>query len=223
MAEELRNADVLWLVRKLPEQVRHAAESRNHKLFIAGGFIRATIAGETVNDVDMFTDSLDSARSVAAQIHRGGDTSGLIETPNAITVRSTDPVSQIIHRWTFDNLRDCVDSFDFTIARAGLTYDGKWLSFCDEDFYSDLAAKRLRYRAPDRREDEAGSMLRMLKFYGRGYRAPLYDIAAVTARAMKGCGAADVLPNEDSHREFILKRLQVIDPSADPEAEGHLG
>lgn len=63
-------------------------------------------------------------------------------------------------------------------------------------------------------------MLRMLKFYGRGYRAPLYDIAAVCARVAKG---SEAFTTEETFREFILGRLRVIDPSADPEEEGHLG
>lgn len=214
---ELRDTDVKWLIRKMPPALRVIAEASAVKLFVAGGFIRSVIAGEPINDVDVFTDSIGTARAIAGQL--GGE---IIETPNAITCRATEPVTQIIHRWTFENLGECIESFDFTIARAGLAYfEGRWLGTCDDDFYSDLAAKRLRYRAPDRREDEAGSMLRMLKFYGRGYRAPLYDIAAVTARAVKGIDAAH--GNEDSHREFVLGRLRVIDPSADPEDEGHLG
>lgn len=215
----LRDADVKWLLRKMPATLRSYAELAERKVFIAGGFIRAVIAGEVVNDVDVFTDSNDSAQKIAMAI-RGGET--LVTTPNAITVRSTAPVVQIITRWTFTKLSDCIESFDFTIARAGLTFSGgSWGSFCDDNFYSDLAAKRLRYRAPDRMEDEAGSMLRMLKFYGRGYRAPLYDIAAVVARSVKGIEVA--ASSENARCEFVLGRLRVIDPSADPEDEGHLG
>ncbi len=215
--DELRDVDVKWLLRKMPTPLRTIAETSAVKLFVAGGFVRSVIAGEPINDVDVFTNSIDTARSIASQL--GGP---IFETPNAITCRVTEPVIQIIYRWTFETLTECIESFDFTIARAGMAIQpGRgWISVCDEDFYPDLAARRLRYRAPDRREDEAGSMLRMLKFYGRGYRAPLFDIAAVTARAMKGCSATN---NESSHRDFILKRLRVIDPTTDPEQEGHLG
>lgn len=64
-------------------------------------------------------------------------------------------------------------------------------------------------------------MLRLLKFYARGYRAPLHSIAGVIARAVKGMGI-DV-QDEDAQLQFVLGRLRVIDPATDPEQEGHLG
>jgi hypothetical protein len=184
--------------------------------YVAGGFVRAIISGEEVSDVDIFTDSRDSADRLAALI--GGPA---VVTDNAITLRSTDPVTQIIYRWVFNNLEECIDSFDFTIAKAGITYkNDRWVGLCDPHFYQDLAAKRLRYTFPDRREDEAGSMLRLLKFYAKGYRAPLFSIAGVIARAVKGMDADG---NEARFAEAVQRRLRVVDPAADPEEEGHLG
>lgn len=217
---KLNGDDVKWLVRRLPDRVRSSVEGFNWPVFVAGGFVRAVIANEEISDVDLFTDTVEHAHVLATRIGPAD-----AETPNAITIKSTAPVTQVIHRWTFATLEECLELFDFTIARAGITYiNCSWQGLCDEYFYADLAAKRLRYMAPIRREDEAGSMLRLLKFYARGYRAPLYSIAGVIARSIKGIGGTfDVLPNEDAHVEFILKRLRVIDPAADPEQEGHLG
>lgn len=223
---QLRNEDVQWCVRRLPPALKQLAEAPTIlTILVAGGFIRSIITGEGVNDVDVFTSSSTDAREIAWRLD--SDTSHVVETPNAITVRSTSPVTQIIHRWTFSGptaLVDCIESFDFTIARAGIQYvNGAWTSYCDDDFYPDLAAKRLRYRHPDRREDEAGSMLRLLKFYRKGYRAPLLDIAGVVARAVKGMSGGDLADDELVRRDFIMARLRVVDPAVDPEQEGHLG
>src|SRR5208283_3039247 len=63
---------------------------------------------------------------------------------------------------------------------------GKWTSLIDDEFYSDLAAKRLVYRSPVRNEDAGGSVLRLLKFYSRGFRIPLDSLGAVLARLVDG-------------------------------------
>jgi len=99
---------------------------------------------------------------------------------------------QFIHRWTFDAPEKVIASFDFTIASAALWYEkritdkGRWVSLCDDSFYADLAAKRLIYRSPVRVEDAGGSMLRVLKFYQRGYRMPLDSLGAVMGADVQG-------------------------------------
>lgn len=81
----LRNADITWLLRRMPRALREYVETEPPmKIFVAGGFVRSVIAGEVVNDVDVFTDSFASARALAERL--GAET---VETPNAITVRST--------------------------------------------------------------------------------------------------------------------------------------
>lgn len=217
---QLRNEDIAWCVRRLPPVVVQLAQW--HAAIVAGGFLRSVISGEEVNDVDIFASSTDAA---AAMEHALCKFTGLaaIRTPNALTFPGTIPTVQIITRWLFPTLEECIESFDFTIARAGMQIvNGAWTSYCDDDFYPDLAAKRLRYSAPYRREDEAGSVLRLLKFYRKGYRAPLIDIACVLARAVKGMDGGD-FDDEQVRRDFILKRLRVVDPAVDPEEEGHLG
>ncbi len=223
----LLQEDVNWLLRKMPPALRAIceADSRSHRIIIAGGFIRAVIAGEEVHDVDVFVGENVNVDYLSTELRRqAGVNDAIVSTPNAVTIR-TSPAIQIITRWRFANIVDCVESFDFTIARAALQFDNeRWMSFCDERFYPDLAARRLRYCSPDRREDEGGSMLRLLKFYSRGYRAPLGAIGAVMARAIKG--VHDGVPHTGTEAEVasaIIKRLRVVDPAADPEDEGHLG
>ena len=103
-------------------------------------------------------------------------------------------------------LQEVVDSFDFTVCQAGLVYiptpiqisspdnelfqmfggTGSWLGICSDTFYEDLCAKRLVYTKPERLEDAGGSMLRLLKYTARGYRATLDSVAAVAARWVMG-------------------------------------
>lgn len=86
-------------------------------------------------------------------------------------------------------------------------------------FYPDLAAKRLTYCAPKRIEEAGGSLLRVLKFYRRGYIIPLDSLAAVIARLTSPPGA-------DSSGELqvageYLKLLRMVDPEVDPTHEAH--
>ncbi len=105
------------------------------------------------------------------------------ESDNAITIRGGRYKVQIIKRWQFAKAADCLAAFDFTISCACLwAVAGKWESACRDDFYSDLAAKRLTYLSPTRDEEAAGSMMRVMKFLRRGYYIPQKDMGAVIAR-----------------------------------------
>jgi len=194
--KRLNQRDVAWIRRRLPGIVREFMEKTG--AILGGGFIRACVAGETPADIDIFCPSAETAFEWANEFmvmlgdseHHGA--ARRIETPNAITILGCHLPVQFIRRWTFANAEQLVKSFDFTIACAAVWVDKiddgptvprkTWLSCCDGDFYADLAAKRLVYLRPVRNEDAGGSILRLLKFYQRGYRAPLDTIGGVIAR-----------------------------------------
>lgn len=204
----LRDNDVQWCVRRLPVRVRDLLQQRSD-VFLAGGFIRACIAHETVNDVDLFVPNSEVASEVAKLLAAD---SHVHVTENALSLEIGALPVQVIHRWVFDTPQKCVDSFDFTIARAAIWYvGGGWQSCCHPDFYSDLAAKRLVYLSPVRNEDAGGSMLRVLKFYQRGYRIPLESLGAVVARMIGG-----MEPNlsEVQVATVVTGRLREVDPLA---------
>ena len=177
--------DITWTMRRAPRAVVKVLHAHPGKVMLAGGFIRACIANETANDVDLFACDADLAKLAAIELlPNGTPPSELHETVNAYTVNSKLPM-QVIKRWTFNSPEKLVESFDFTIARAAIWWDAtteSWASLADEQFYTDLAAKRLRYCSPVREEEAGGSMLRVLKFYQRGYRIPLDCLAAVMSR-----------------------------------------
>lgn len=222
---ELNRHDLNWCVRKLPLLAIEMMQRQGSKVFVAGGFIRACIAGEPINDIDFFSPSKQVAEVLATEIGKGHK---IHETPNAYTVIGATRIPlQFIHRWCFETPEQCVASFDFTIARAALWFvDKKVASYCDESFYQDLAGRRLIYCAPCRAEEAGGSLLRVLKFYQKGYRIPLDSFAATIARLVLAVDF-DKVTGDNTEREAQLAKvltglLHEVDPNIDPEHLSHL-
>ena len=241
--------DLEWAVKRLPKKVAQLLHDRPNRLFVAGGYIRSRVTGEKVSDIDLFAPSKEEAKSaiedLIISIHRSDETQGhpldgflgdedradhlhdlaplVYETENAFTAKGTHPMVQAIHRWTFSTPEDAIQSFDFTIAKAAIWHDGlSWRSICHPDYYADLAAKRLVYTSPVREESPGGSLLRVLKFYQKGYRIPLVSLAAVIARLVKAIEFKKVdmeRGDAEAHITFLLSGLlREVDPNIDPEA-----
>lgn len=219
---ELSRHDINWCVRRLPRAVRKMFEEESRQLIIAGGYVRACVANERINDIDIFASSKDAAKEAALFLCDGNE-KRLVSTDNAFTVRGYGFPIQFIHRWVFDTPQSIVESFDYTIACAAIYFAvGEWRSLCDGEFYSDLAAKRLVYRSPVRNEDAGGSMLRLLKFYQRGYRCPLDSLGAVVARMCIGVDEVKASIEEDRLAKILTGLLVEVDPNADPNHLAHL-
>lgn len=239
--QDLNKHDLTWALRLLPKPVRALMEKEGAKLILGGGFLRSSVAGERPNDIDLFVRSEEDAKRYAAELAEGKT---VLETGNAYSVRRVGGYFvQFIHRWTYDTPESLLESFDFTIACAALWFDhavrdvrnigkGEWNSLCDDDFYADLAAKRLVYRSPNRNEDAGGSMLRVLKFYQRGFRIPLDSLGAVMARMVVGmadksaettgsCGSRRP-DREKEWAEGLTELLHEVDPQIDPTHAAHL-
>jgi len=231
---KLAKQDLSWVVTRLPKKLKETmkAAAWEGRVFVGGGFIRAVIGKEEVNDIDLFVQSAREAELLARKIEP--DSKMVHKTENAYTIRGKLPI-QIIHRWVFDKPEDVSNSFDFTVCCA-VVYVKKfenswtWDSFCDERFYIDLASKRLVYRKPVRNEDAGGSMLRVLKYYQRGYRIPLDSLGDVIARLMTGVEYDAVLAQahnnnisvESQTAKIITGLLREVDPNIDPTHESHL-
>lgn len=213
--------DVAWCVRRLKREVRELLEKNPRKLVVAGGFIRSCIAGEEIKDVDLFVDSEATARALAVKL--GGCDRRIIETGNALTVTGMRPAVQFVYRWTYDDPAKVADSFDFTVCAAAIWFDGNgWDSRCDDLFYEDLAARRLRYRNPIREEAVGGSLLRVLKYYQRGYRVTMPALADVLARVFEQI--KNTSKANDDLPAVILGILREVDPNIDiPIAEEAAG
>lgn len=211
---ELNEFDVTNVVGRLPFQVLNMLRDNSGKLFVAGGMIRSCVAGETINDVDLFTSSKDLSDTLSKKLSTDKNVQRY-DTQFAYTIRPSSGLClQFIHRWTFDDPAKCVESFDFTIAKSAIWWqDGDWKSCCHNTFYQDLAAKRLVYTSPVRDEEPGGSMLRVLKFYQKGYRIPLSSLAAVIARLNRGVRAEQMWGDEERMKDVIVGLLFDVDPN----------
>lgn len=218
---QLQEWDRWSTVRRLPNALRLMMEAEAGKVFIGGGYIRSCVSGEPVNDIDVFTTSAAESerlsKEISADVHKA---------PNSYTLILDGTHIQFIHRWGFTDPRVCIESFDFTVAKAIIWYsltDRKWMTMCEPRFYGDLAAKRLVYTCPQRNEDAGGSLLRVLKFYQRGYRIPLDSLGAVVARIVQGikpnqCNITD----EKAVAKILTGLLREVDPAIDPFANAHI-
>lgn len=216
--------DFQWCLQRAPRAVVQALKDNPGKVFVAGGYIRACIANEHVNDIDLFVGSKEFGHQIAEKIANGHK---VHSTDNAFTVTHSRIPVQIIHRWTFEKPEDCIASFDFTIAQAAFWFRGgndtikaNWESICAPRFYQDLASKRLIYTSPVREEEAGGSMLRVLKFYQRGYRIPLDSLGAVMARLAIAVQWDRV--DEGGAAKILTGLLREVDPNIDPTHLCHL-
>lgn len=220
---ELYKEDLQWALRRLPRALKEIMKESawRGRVFVGGGFLRAVVAGESVSDVDVFVGSTKDAKDLASNVNLMLGGGPLYETDNAITVKSRPPI-QIIHRWLFERPEDVSNSFDFTVCCAVISYDGSWRSYCDDRFYADLAARRLVYRSPLRNEDAGGSIIRVLKYYQRGYRIPLDSLGAVIARLVSAVDfkRAD---SEAMVARVVTGLLREVDPAVEEQLEEETG
>lgn len=237
--QDLDLYDLQFAVRRIPKKLRAQMIANPGKIFVGGGFLRAVVAREDVNDVDVFVTSKQEALNLADALAKATDPNfipvldrpkHIYETENALTLFRFSPAIQIIHKWTFEDAESVVQSFDFSCCCAAVGYqDGEWFGVCSEHFYPDVANKRLRYLSPKRIEEAGGSMLRVLKYYQKGYRIPLESLAKVIARCIGPVEFEKIYRNfaTDGAREEEVARvvsglLRQVDPLVDPTHEAHI-
>jgi hypothetical protein len=224
---KLDNYDLQFAANRLPVSVKKIMQTPEWKnnLFVGGGYLRSVVSGEPINDVDIFVKSKKDAELLAYSLCRQKE--DIVKTDNAYTIKGKLPI-QIIHRWIFEKPEDVSNSFDFTICCAVIYFDDKFDSYCDDRFYIDIASKRLVYRSPIRNEDAGGSMLRVLKYYQKGYRIPLDSLGGVISRLVFGLDTSKVSISDNSEfnqhhvTKVITGLLREVDPNVDPNHISHL-
>lgn len=220
---ELNAYDLAWCVRRLPHKLRELMKQEN--IIVSGGYVRASILNEPINDVDLFTNDKSYAKELALEIVEGKEKKLKI-SDNAITIIGFKHTIQFITRWTYEKPQDIIASFDFTICQASFWWDHyctKWCSFCSDSFYQDLAAKRLIYTEPIREEEPGGSMLRILKYYQRGYKITLDSLSRIITRLASGVRYDEIMVdrgyelNTEQFQKVIKGLLREVDPNIDPD------
>ena len=196
---QLSRSDLNFVLSRCPRDILKLLRQNPGTLFLAGGFIRATIAGEKVSDIDLFGQSVDDLTRIAKDLtlERKGR---YFKTDNAITVLSPPRIPvQFITRWLFTDPQTCINSFDYTVCQAVIWTEQIEIdapepelkktkiifhSAISDVFYQDLAAKRLVYTFPQREEEAGGSFMRMVKFIKKGYNIQAPSMAGVMARIL---------------------------------------
>lgn len=211
--DRLTNDDMQRIVGFMPKDVLKLMKDRG--AILGGGYLRARISGETVSDIDLFSETKEVAE-ISATALAGEREVKVYRTRNAFTVLSQGRIPvQFIHRWTFKDAAALIQSFDFTVAQAAIWWAADhWHSVASGLFYPDLAAKRLRYLRPKRHEDAGGSLLRMQKFLKRGYDISPEDMAAVIARLLNDVHDSDTWANkgEEGRTKVLAGLLRKVDP-----------
>jgi hypothetical protein len=219
-------SDLRFVLSRCPRDILKLLKENAGTLFLAGGFIRSTVAGEKVSDIDLFGITQEDLLRIAKDLTlaRKGR---FFTTNNAITVLSPPrfPV-QFITRWLYAEASELVKSFDFTVCQAVIwaehlnkgevAEEGKEVkkkyrfhSVCSDMFYSDLAAKRLVYTFPQRNEDVGGSLLRAIRFVKKGYNIQAPSLAGVVSRLM-GSVRFSAIDNTSTPDNIERWRAQVI-------------
>lgn len=215
---ELLPEDVNYISQLIPWPVARLMQDSKQAIVLAGGFIRSVISGEPIADVDLWVPSAEVAKEMATKLRNptySDAPTKLIETQNAMTVTGLEWPVQFVSRWTFDTPQAVIGHFDFTIARACIWWDAASLQFrslCDERFYQDIAGRRLVYREETPMDGCGGSMIRLLKFYRKGYRAPLTSLAMLIERCTSHAA---------ERKTDVLGILAEIDPSVNPREWSH--
>src|SRR3546814_10476057 len=113
---ELTSNDLRFVAQRLPRDVRDLLKLHHGKLFLGGGFIRAAVAGETPNDIDLFGSDAESLENVASGLSAPPPGSRLQTPDKPVTSLTWDRLSvQFITRWTFYNAAVLGASFDYTV------------------------------------------------------------------------------------------------------------
>lgn len=222
---KLMDEDRWRVVRGVPADLRDVLKL-DGRLCLAGGCIRALVAGETVSDYDVFgpdpASMVAAARGLMARRQNEGYTVMRLETPNAVTLLTVGrtPV-QFVTRWCFPDAEAAIRTFDFTVAQAALAWrEADWATPCADEFYPDLAARRLRYTFPERDEDACGSLLRIPKMVARGYVVPAESLAGAIARAIRLTPELGVTLPERVVAAALAGRIREVDPLGIVDATG---
>lgn len=170
-------------VNNLPDEIRGVLMKLGPGLCVAGGFVRDTLLGEEPKDIDLFGTGVKVVADAITVLEKLGY-KRVSDTRNAVTFLSPEgPKVQVIRRVYYPTHEALVDSFDFSICQTAVWWAGdRFVGYCTEAFSEDIVNGKARYTAPERDEDPGASVLRMVRFAGRGFEVPQEDIENCLAR-----------------------------------------
>lgn len=133
--------------------------------FVAGGYIRDNLLGETPNDIDLFFKSYQDAEKAEALFFE--KKAEIVKTGDYFTeLKFHHKTIQIIKGRNFKKPKD-VD-FDFRMCQASLGFNpkGQVGFWCDENFKDDVLNK---YLVPNNIKNPTSAIERVIRFTSRGW------------------------------------------------------
>lgn len=168
------------------------------KAMVAGGAVSSAFLGQPPKDIDIFTDTRETALALAEELIKArGDEGTVVVTPNSITIPCSRkdrprPALQVIIA-SHGPLREILEGFDFTICQGAIYYeDSNMAGLRSTTYFPDLMTKKLVYTSSEKGcYDPAGTLRRMVKFLGQGYTIDLDDVARIVDDVLgSGCETA---------------------------------
>src|SRR5208337_1869740 len=200
----LEDDDLKRVIYALPEEVLDLMRRHPRETVVAGGFIRAIVAGEPVNDVDVFFAEEKGVRSWSDDV---GLKYEVKEKHLLVAPKDDRPEIQLIWRYPYSEPVEIPDSFDYTVVKAAVWFeegeskkkDSKFVGVCHERFYKDLARKMLVWSC-ERDLERAMSIPRLMKYVKYGYSIGPESLAEVITRT---CLSLDLTNGFDSIKQQL--------------------
>lgn len=142
---------------------------------IAGGALTSAFTGAEIKDTDLYFKSKEAFVLAVEQAYDDGLWC-LAASDRAVTFAQDDKIIQLMHFDFFADAEAIFDAFDFTVCMAAYDLDAKCFVFHD-DFMKHAAQRFLRFHSGTRYP--FGSLMRVLKYQGRGYTIGNSDLLRI--------------------------------------------
>lgn len=195
--DEMENGEIAWealvgedlrkVVFALPEEIQKMMRKHPGQVVVAGGFIRALVANEDINDIDVFIDTETNCKKWADDEDLDYESR---EKHLYLEGEEGEPEIQIIWRYPFKQPVEIPDSFDYTVCKAAVWFSNGdknrppgFVGTCHKNFYRDIARRMLVYET-NRDTERLESIPRLIKYIAYGYAIEPKSLAEVVSRTV---------------------------------------
>lgn len=196
--------DIKRVIYSLPKEAIELMRRHPRQVVIAGGYIRATVAGEEVHDIDLFFAEEKDVQSWSKDV---GLKFEVKDKYLKVEAEGNCPEIQLVWRYSFEEPVDVIDNFDYTVVKAAIWFDEgdkkqapDFVGVCHKRFYQDLARKMLVYSC-DREVQRIESIPRLLKYTHYGYSIDPENLAEVV---IKTCVSMDLSDGFEGMKKQLM-------------------
>lgn len=214
--QSLEDEDIKRVVYMLPEEIISMMKRHPGKVIVAGGFIRALVAGEDIRDLDIFITSEKEAKSWANEV----DLDYEVKDKHLSTGPNEEFTYEIqtVWRYEFKHPYEIPEQFDYTVVKAAIWFDEgsksklpNFIGICHERFYRDIARKALVFCC-ERDTERVTSIPRLLRYTQYGYSMDTKSMAEVI---LKTCLSLDLKDGFSSAMKQLEEQYKPIGNDAD--------